>query len=140
MERESLSGFTIPWAMALSPGNKGARTSFFNGEIPMAKTRKSKTKKPTAKKAKKPARRTAAKSRPAPARAKKPAPMKKQPITGEGDYVASNLFLKDQTAFVKRNKAKIPQLGRQAERALDGPEGASLRAAEQEAMSRSTIE
>ena len=106
----------------------------------MAKTRKSKMKKPAAKKVKKPAKRAAAKSRPAPARAKKPAPKKKQPVIGEGDYVASNLFLKDQTAFVKHNRAKIPQLGRQAERALDGPEGASLRAAEQEAMSRSVIE
>ena len=106
----------------------------------MAKTRKSKMKKPAAKKAKKPAKRAAAKSRPAPARAKKPAPKKKQPVVGEGDYVASNLFLKDQTAFVKRNKAKIPKMGREAERALDGPEGASLRAAEQEAMSRSVIE
>jgi hypothetical protein len=105
--------------------------------------KKSKMKKPAAKKAKKTAKRAAAKSRPAPAKtqkAKKPAPKKKQPVVGEGDYVASNLFLKDQTAFVKRNKAKIPKMGREAERALDGPEGASLRAAEQEAMSRSTIE
>jgi hypothetical protein len=41
---------------------------------------------------------------------------------------------------VKKNKAKIPAMGKEAEQALDGPEGNSLRAAEQEAMNRSTIE
>jgi len=41
---------------------------------------------------------------------------------------------------VKKNKAKIPEMGKEAEKALDGPEGDSLRAAEQEAMNRSMIE
>ena len=59
---------------------------------------------------------------------------------GEGDYAASRKFDKDQASFVKRNKAKIPEMGKEAERALDGPEGDSLRAAEQEAMNRSTID
>jgi hypothetical protein len=125
----------------------------------MAKAKKSKAAK---KKSKKPAKRVAAKSkrgavkakkvkkakRPAkkaaPARAKKSvqkaAPKKKQKIVGEGDYAASRAFDKDQTNFVKRNKAKIPELGKAAEQALDGPEGASLKAAEQEAMNRSTID
>ena len=35
---------------------------------------------------------------------------------------------------MKKNKAKIPEMGKEAEKALDGPEGDSLRAAEQEAM------
>ena len=70
---------------------------------------------------------------------KKAAPKKKQ-IVGEGDYAASRKFDKDQAAFVKKNKAKIPELGKEAEAALDGPEGDSLRAAEQEAMNRSVIE
>ena len=121
----------------------------------MAKAKKSKAKKSGKKKAKKPAKRAAAKSRKAPAKAKKAAPRKarkatpvkakkaapkKKQIVGEGDYAAAKAFDKDQTAFVKRNKAKIPEMGKEAEKALDGPEGPSLRAAEQEAMNRSTID
>jgi hypothetical protein len=119
----------------------------------MAKARKSKAKKPGKKKAKKTARRAAAKSRkaptktkkakvkkPAPRKAKKAAPKKRKQIVGEGDYAASRAFDKDQANFVKRNKAKIPEMGKEAEQALEGPEGAGLRAAEQEAMNRSVIE
>ncbi len=126
----------------------------------MAKAKKSKAKKSAnkkTKKVKKPAKRAAAKSAPAkksktkkskkpaarkaaPRKAKKAAPKKKQKLVGEGDYAASRTFLKDQSSFVKKNKAKIPELGREAQRALDGPEGDNLRAAEQEAMNRSTID
>ena len=73
-------------------------------------------------------------------KAKKTVAKKKKQIVGEGDYAATRTFDKDQTTFVKRNKAKIPELAREAEKALDGPEGDSLRAAEQEAMNRSTID
>ena len=125
----------------------------------MAKAKKSKAAK---KKAKKPAKRVAAKAKRAAAKvkrtkktkrpakktapakakksAKKAAPKMKQQIVGEGDYAASRAFDKAQASFVKRNKAKIPEMGKQAEQALEGPEGNSLRAAEQEAMSRSAIE
>lgn len=102
------------------------------------------------KKAKKTAKRAAAKapaktkkSKKIAAKTKKPvkkaAPKKKKQIVGEGDYAASRKFDKDQASFVKRNKAKIPALAKEAEAALDGPEGDSLRAAEQEARDRSTI-
>jgi hypothetical protein len=125
----------------------------------MAKAKKSKAKKkPAKKKAKKTAKRAAAKARRAPAKkskakkskkaaakaaprkAKKAAPKKKKQIVGEGDYAASRAFDNDQASFVKKNKAKIPAMGKEAERALDGPEGDGLRAAEQEAMNRSVIE
>jgi hypothetical protein len=125
----------------------------------MAKAKKSKAAKKKSKKAKKTKKRVAARAKrgavktrkakrsarkAAPARAKKSAkkaaPKKKQKIVGEGDYAASRAFDKDQTTFVKRNKAKIPEMGKAAEQALAGPEGASLKAAEQEAMNRSTIE
>ena len=113
-----------------------------------SKSRKSKAKKSTKKKAR-PARRAAAKSaRPAKRKkasarkpkAKKAAPKKPKQTMGEGDYAASKSFLKDQAEFVKRNKAKIPAMGKEAEQALEGPEGDNLRAAEQEAMNRSTID
>ena len=112
-----------------------------------SKAKKSKVKKPArktakaVKRAKAPVRRAKTKN-PAPrkaVKAKKAAPKKKQQ-KGEGDYAATRAFDKDQTNFVKRNKAKIPQMGREAAQALDGPEGASIKAAEQEAMERSTID
>jgi hypothetical protein len=114
---------------------------------------KSKTKpvKAVKKKTKKTAKRAAAKAPAKTKKSKKPAakarklvkkavPKKKKRIVGEGDYAASRKFDKDQAGFVKRNKAKIPAMGKAAEAALDGPEGDSLRAAEQEAMNRSLID
>ena len=38
---------------------------------------------------------------------------------------------------MKRHKAEIPQMGKAAEAAMDGPQGAELRAAEAEAQSHS---
>jgi hypothetical protein len=129
-----------------------------------SKTRKTKAKKSKTKKAKKSVRRAAAASRgkakktkakkstarkPKRAAAAKPkaraakktvskaAPKKKKQIVGEGDYQASRSFLKDEANFVKRHSAEIPAMGKAAEAALEGPEGASLRAAEEEARSHS---
>ena len=56
---------------------------------------------------------------------------------GEGDYAASRRFLKDQSGFVEKNKAAIPAMGKEAEAALDGPQGAALRDAEATAAARS---
>ena len=98
------------------------------------KTKKAKAKKSKARKAKKVARKAA---KPKTKVAKKAAPKKKKQIVGEGDYQASRSFLKDEAAFVKRHSAEIPAMGKAAEAALDGPEGGSLRAAEEEARSHS---
>jgi hypothetical protein len=108
--------------------------------------KKSKTKKaakrPT-KKAKKSAKKTVkTAARKAPAKKakaiKKKAPArKKKQVVGEGDYAASKSFLKDQASFVEKNKAKIPAMGQEAEKALDGPEGDALREAEATALARS---
>jgi len=49
---------------------------------------------------------------------------------GEGNYKASKRFRTEQETFVKKNKAKIPAMGKAAEDALAGPEGDDLRAAE----------
>ena len=103
-----------------------------------AKKTPAKKSKPAAKskKPKKPVKKTvkpAAKKAPA-KKAKKAA--KKQTV-GEGDYAASRRFLKDQSGFVEKNKAKIPAMGKAAEAALDGPEGAALRDAEAAAAGRS---
>ena len=98
------------------------------------KTRKTKAKKSKARKVKKAARKVA---KPKAKIAKKAAPKKKKQIVGEGDYQASRSFLKDEANFVKRHSAEIPAMGKDAEAALEGPEGASLRAAEEEARSHS---
>jgi hypothetical protein len=111
---------------------KAVKRSKTKAKAPAKKTRA------VAKKSKKagPARKTAARK---PVKAKKKAPAKKVPvrkkkqIVGEGDYEASRAFLKDQTGFVKENKARIPALGQEARAALEGSEGPALLAAEAEA-------
>ena len=103
-----------------------------------AKKTPAKKGKPAAKarKPKKPVKKTVkAAAKKAPARKTKKA-AKKQTV-GEGDYAASRRFLKDQSGFVEKNKAKIPAMGKAAEAALDGPEGAALRDAEAAAAGRS---
>ena len=100
------------------------------------KVKKASAKKSKAKKAKKPAKKTV-KAAAKKAKAKKAPAKKKKQIVGEGDYAASKSFLKDQSGFVEKNKAKIPAMGHEAEKALDGPEGDSLREAEASAAARS---
>jgi len=73
----------------------------------------------------------------APAKKTMKAPAKEKQIVGEGDYAAAKSFLKDQSNFVSKNKAKIAGLGKAAEKALDGPEGDGLREAEATAAARS---
>ena len=112
-------------------------------KAPSKKAKKAKKTKKTTRKAgktKKPAKKSKktvkAAKRPAPKKAAKKAKKKKQ-IVGEGDYQASRTFLKDQSSFVKKNKAKIPALGKEAEAALEGPQGDMLREAEAAAAGRS---
>ncbi|MBV9045386.1 MAG: hypothetical protein JO294_09700 [Alphaproteobacteria bacterium] len=56
---------------------------------------------------------------------------------GEGNYKASRRFRQDQENFVRENKDRIPEMGREAEEALDGPEGKDLANAAAEAASHS---
>jgi hypothetical protein len=102
-------------------------------KVPAKKSRKA-AKRP-AKKAKKSVKAAARKAPAKKAKAKK-APAKKKAI-GEGDYAASRSFLKDQSGFVAKNKAKIPAMGKAAEAAWDGPQGDELREAEATAAARS---
>jgi len=103
--------------------------------------KKTKAKRKVAKAARKaaPAKKKAAAKAKAPARkiAKKAAKTAPKRATkgefGEGNYKASKRFRKSEEAFVKANKAKIPALGKEAEAALEGPEGDALRAAEAQA-------
>ncbi len=51
-------------------------------------------------------------------------------LEGEGSYTATRNYDRAQEAFVARNRARIGKLAKDAEKALEGPEGKSLRAAE----------
>jgi len=102
-----------------------------------AKASAKKAKRPARKAAKRPAKKAKAAAKKAPTRKAKPAAKKKKQIVGEGDYAASRAFLKDQSGFVEKNKAAIPAMGKAAEKALEGPEGDSLRDAEATAAARS---
>ncbi|HEY1638023.1 MAG TPA: hypothetical protein VGF62_05830 [Rhizomicrobium sp.] len=58
-------------------------------------------------------------------------------LEGEGSYTASRHFRKAETDFIRRNRDRIGRLGKEAEAALEGPEGDRLRSAELEARSHS---
>lgn len=112
-----------------------------------AKARKSparKAKKTAKKAARRPARKAKKTTRKSVKAAAKKASVKKAKTSakprkaiGEGDYAASRRFLKDEASFVEKNKAGIPAMGKDAEKALEGPEGAALRDAEATAAARS---
>jgi hypothetical protein len=51
-------------------------------------------------------------------------------VQGEGNYSAARRFDAQEGEFVEKNRQKIPAMGKDAEKALDGPEGNDLRAAE----------
>jgi len=54
---------------------------------------------------------------------------------GEGNYKASKRFRAKEEAFVKRNRSKIPAMGKAAEAELEGPKGADLMKAAADAAS-----
>jgi len=70
--------------------------------------------------------------------AKQPVTRKKRgnAIEGEGSYGATRNFDRAQQDFVERNKARIGKLGKDAEAALEGTEGRSLREAERKARAK----
>jgi hypothetical protein len=81
--------------------------------------------------------------KPAKARNTKPAARKaarkpaRREILGEGNYTASRNFREQETAFVTRNRSRIGKMGKEAEAALEGPEGKDLMAAEEQARAHS---
>jgi hypothetical protein len=94
----------------------------------MATTKKT-AKKPATKAAAKPAAKT-------PAKKTAPAKRRSSALEGEGSYTATRNFDKAQQDFVKKNKGRIAKLGKDAEAALEGPEGKSLRDAEKKAKAK----
>jgi len=64
----------------------------------------------------------------------------RQDVFGEGNYTASREFRQEQTGFVRRNKNRIPEMGEDAAKALEGREGNELRQAEESARAHSVGE
>jgi ribosome-interacting GTPase 1 len=57
-------------------------------------------------------------------------------LEGEGSYTASRNYDRGTEKFIARNKGKIAKMAKDAEKALEGPEGKSLRAAEKAGRAR----
>lgn len=57
-------------------------------------------------------------------------------VKGEGNYSASRRFRKKEEGFIKRMGKKLIGMGQDAKAALDGPQGAELKAAEAETRER----
>jgi ribosome-interacting GTPase 1 len=62
--------------------------------------------------------------------AKKTISKKNSALEGEGSYTAARNYDRETESFIVRNKSKISKLAKEAEKALQGPEGKKLRAAE----------
>jgi hypothetical protein len=110
-----------------SPARKSKTVARKAKKVPAKKKKKTAAKAKKKAPARKPAKKTPAKKTKA----------KKKQVVGEGDYQASRAFLKDQSNFVEKNRDRIPSLGQKAEKALEGPDGDSLRDAEATAAARS---
>lgn len=112
---------------------------------PAAKAKKSKKtkkavvrkapKRKAAKKSKRPAAKKIA-AKPAKRPAKKAKKTKTKDVIGEGNYTASRNFRKNETNFIRNNREEIARKAKEAERALDGPEGDELRRADEESGAR----
>lgn len=62
--------------------------------------------------------------------------MQKKKVQGEGNYEAARDYDARVGKFVEKNKAKIPDYAKDAEKALAGSEGKSLRKAEEKGKSK----
>jgi hypothetical protein len=61
---------------------------------------------------------------------------KKKDVIGEGNYTASRNFREKETNFIDHNRETIARKAKEAEAAIDGPEGAELERAREETAAR----
>jgi hypothetical protein len=57
-------------------------------------------------------------------------------VQGEGDYKSARVYKKDIEGFIQKKDSEIPNLAKDAEKAIDGPEGAELEKAEEKGKSK----
>ena len=67
---------------------------------------------------------------------KNPKPADANPVQGEGDYKAARDYKRDIDKFVQDKGGDIPDLAKDAEKAVEGPEGAELAQAEHKGKSK----
>ena len=57
-------------------------------------------------------------------------------VQGEGDYKSARVYKRDIENFIQKKNADIPQMAKDAEKAVDGLEGAELKKAEEQGKSK----
>jgi len=57
-------------------------------------------------------------------------------VQGEGDYKSARVYKKDVEGFIEKKGSQIPDLAKDAERAVEGPEGEELKKAEEKGKSK----
>ncbi|HEY4266429.1 MAG TPA: hypothetical protein VGM72_14020 [Micropepsaceae bacterium] len=57
-------------------------------------------------------------------------------VQGEGDYKSARVYKKDIEGFIQQKGGEIPQMAKDAEKAVEGPEGADLTKAEEKGKSK----
>jgi hypothetical protein len=61
---------------------------------------------------------------------------KDENVQGEGDYKSARVYKRDVQDFIQKKDADIPKMAKDAEKAVDGPEGADLKKAEEKGKSK----
>jgi hypothetical protein len=57
-------------------------------------------------------------------------------VQGEGDYKSARVYKQDVEGFIQRKDRDIPKMAQDAEKAVEGPEGAELAKAEEKGKSK----
>jgi hypothetical protein len=57
-------------------------------------------------------------------------------VQGEGDYRSARTYKRDIENFVNKKGSEIPEMAKDAEDALEGPEGEELKKAEEKGKSK----
>ena len=57
-------------------------------------------------------------------------------VQGEGDYKSARVYKRDIESFIQKKNADIPKMAEDAEKAVEGPEGAELKKAEERGKSK----
>jgi hypothetical protein len=57
-------------------------------------------------------------------------------VQGEGDYTSARVYKRDVEDFIQKKNADIPKMAKDAEKAVDGPEDAELKKAEEKGKSK----
>jgi hypothetical protein len=57
-------------------------------------------------------------------------------VQGEGDYKSARVYKQDIEGFIQKNGGDIPKMAKDAEKAVEGPEGPELAKAEERGKSK----